>query len=138
MSLAIEMLVLEEHHRVVAANCRPKQAVRIQRVRRHHHSNAWRVSEQHLAALAVANRAAFQVSADCNSDHHRALPSVVRAPAQHRHFIAQLVHRGRNVIEKLNLRNWLQSASRKPTGATYDVCLGQRRVEYASASKSTL
>src|SRR6185503_3101524 len=42
------------------------------------------------------------------------------------------------VVEELNLRNRFQPPSGQPNGAADDVCLGQRGVEHACATESTL
>src|SRR2546428_11699276 len=58
--LPVEVLVLEEQHRVVAANRRAQQAGRIDRVRRVHDANARAVREDALARLAVIRAAAAE------------------------------------------------------------------------------
>ena len=64
VGLAIEMLVLEEEHGIVRAHGRAQQAAEIERRGRHHHAQPGNVRERHLAALAVIDRAAGQISAD--------------------------------------------------------------------------
>ena len=46
--LAVELLVLQEQHRVVAAHRRAQQPAGIQRVRRHHHAQSRNVREHRL------------------------------------------------------------------------------------------
>ena len=58
VGLAVEMLVLEEQHRIIAANGRAQQAANIERRRRHHHAQAGNMREDDFAALAVIDRAA--------------------------------------------------------------------------------
>ena len=64
VGLAVEVLVLEEEHRVVAADRRAQQAGGVLRVRREHDADAGAVREDALAGLAVVRRAAAQVAAD--------------------------------------------------------------------------
>ena len=64
VGLAVEVLVLEEQHRVVAADRRPQQPGRVLRVRRKHDADARAVREDALARLAVVRRAAAEVAAD--------------------------------------------------------------------------
>ena len=56
--LPIQTLVLKKHHRIVTANRRAQQAVRIERIRRKHDAHARRVGKQHLARLRMVKRAA--------------------------------------------------------------------------------
>ena len=46
VGLAIELLVFEEQHRIVAADGRAQQAAGVERIRRHHHAQARDVREQ--------------------------------------------------------------------------------------------
>ena len=67
VGLAVEVLVLEEQHRVVAADRGPQQSRGVLRVRRKHDANARAVREDALAGLAVVRRAAAQIAADRRS-----------------------------------------------------------------------
>ena len=122
--LAIQPLVLEEKHRIIGANRGAQQAAGIQRIRWHDDAQAWDVRELHLAALAVIDGAAVQVSADGHAQHHGAGESAVRAPADRGQFIADLHHRGPDVIEELHLRHRLQAARGHPNGAAGNGGLG--------------
>ena len=64
VGLAVQVLVLEEQHRIVAADRGAEQARSVLRVRREHDADAGAVREDALAGLAVIRRAAAQVSAD--------------------------------------------------------------------------
>ena len=86
----------------------------------------------------MIDRAAGQVSADGHANHRRTRKSVVRAPADQRQFIAQLLHRGPNVIKKLYLRHRFETARGHANGAAHDVGLRQRRIEHAFRAKITL
>ena len=138
VGLAVEVLVLEEQHRVVAADRRAQQAGRVLRVRRKRDADAGAVREDALARLAVVRRAAAQVAADRDADHHRAREGVVRPVAHHRHFVAELHHRRPDVVEELDLDDRLDAARRHADGAADDVGLGERRVEHAVAAERPL
>src|SRR4051812_45771843 len=88
--------------------------------------------------LAVVGRPAWEVTADRGSNHHRAGERVVRAIPKHRHLVAHLHHRRPDVIEKLNLNDWLQAPGRHTDASADDVRLGQRRIEHARAAKKPL
>ena len=136
--LAVQVLVLEEQHRVVAADRRAQQPGRVLRVRRERDADARRVREDRDARLAVIRRAAAQVAADRHADHHRTRPVVARPVAHHRHLVANL-HEGRpDVVEELDLDDRLQPAQRHADAAADDVRFGQRRVEDAVAAELPL
>ena len=86
----------------------------------------------------MINRAAFQITADRHAHHHRRLPLVARTPAHHRQLIANLVHRGPDVIEELNLNHRLQPARRHADRAADNIRFGERRIENARAAKLSL
>ncbi len=94
--------------------------------------------EDALARLAVVRRAAAQVAARGDADHHRTGEGVVRAIAQHRHLVAHLHHRRPDVVEELDLDDRLDPAGRHADGAPDDVRLGERRVEHADAAERAL
>ena len=64
--------------------------------------------------------------------------SVIRAPADSGHFVANLHHRGPDVIEELNLGNGLQTANRQSERAADDGSLGNGGVEAPRASEGRL
>src|SRR5262249_3815601 len=117
---------------------RAQQAVGIDGVRRHHHSNPGRVGKINLAGLAMINGSAFQVAAGGDANHHWALEGIIRAPADQRHFVPELMESRPDVIEELNLGDRFQPPLRHPKRSAYDVGLGQRRVEYSSAAEPSL
>ena len=94
--------------------------------------------KDHLAALAVINRAAVQISADRHAHHQRRGEPVVRAPAQRRELVANLHHRGPDVIEKLDLDHRLHPARGHADRAPDDGGFGQRRVEAARGAEHDL
>src|SRR6266498_2395841 len=96
------------------------------------------MSKQHFAALAMTDRATFQITADRHPNHHRALERIVRAPANQWHLVAKLMICRPDVIKELNLGNRLQPAHRKPHRLADDVRFGKRRVEDPSVSESPL
>src|ERR1700694_2694361 len=76
--------------------------------------------EYNFAVLAVVNRAAVEIAADCHADYHGCAEAVVGAPADGHQLVADLHHGGPDVIEKLDLGNRLQSALGHPDGAPDD------------------
>src|ERR1043166_4516809 len=86
------------------------------------------------ARLRVINSTAFQVTTNRNANHERRLPLVSRSPTQQRQLVANLVHRGPDVIEELNLDDGLESARSHADRATDDVCLREWRVKDAHAA----
>ena len=130
--------MLEEQDRVVAADRGAQQAGGVLRVRRKHDAQPGDVREDALAALRVIDGAAGEVSADGDANHDGAGESVVRAPADHAEFVANLHHRRPDVVEELNLDDRLQAARGHARGAAYDGGLGQRRVEDAVAAEFVL
>ena len=96
------------------------------------------MGEDTLARLAVVRAAATQVAADRHAHHDRARPLIARAVAQHRHLVANLHHRGPDVVEELNFDYRLDSAHRHADGAADDAGFGNRRVEHAVAAVGAL
>ena len=125
IGFAIQTLVLEKQHRIVAANRRAQQAGGIKRIRRKHHAQAGNVREDALAALRVINRAAGQVSADRDANHAGRRERIVRPPAHHRQLVAQLHHRRPDVVEELDLDHRLQPAHGHADRAPDDAGLGK-------------
>ena len=126
------MLVLEEQHRIVAADRGAQQARGVLGVRRECDADARAVREDALARLAVIRCAAAQIAADRHADDDRARERVVRAIPQHRQLVADLHHRRPDVVEELDLDDRLEAARRHADGAADDVGFGERRVEDAS------
>src|SRR5207344_2797513 len=83
-------------------------------------------------------RAAPQVSPDRYADHDGARECVVRPVPQHRQLVADLHHRGPDVVEELNLDDGLEAARGHAGGAADDVGLGERRVEDPVAAERPL
>src|SRR5215472_2062142 len=87
--------------------------------------------ENRLAALAVIYAAAGEVSANRHAQNRGALEIAIRTPAHHAKFIANLHHRGPDVVEELDFRHRLQTAGGHADGAPHDARFGQRRIEHA-------
>ena len=138
VGLPVEVLGLEEQHRVVAADGRPQQAGGVGGVRRIGDAQPRAVREDALARLAVVERAAAQVAADGRADHQRARERVVRPVPQHGQLVADLHHRRPDVVEELDLDHRLQPADGHAHRPADDVGLGQRRVEHALAPEGAL
>ena len=62
--LPVEMFVLEEHHRIVAADGGAQESRYVQRRRRHDHAQARTMRENRFTALAVINTATGKIAAD--------------------------------------------------------------------------
>src|SRR6185437_1347695 len=136
--LTIQMLVFEEHHRVVATNCRAQQTTEIQSRGGHYHAQARLVSEEHFAALAVVNRASGQISAYSYANDRRTFEIPSGAPAHCGQFVANLHHGRPDVVEKLNFGHWLHAPRGHTNGAANDVRLRQWRVKGPFAAIATL
>ena len=129
--LAVEVLVLEEEHRVVAADRRPQEAVRVEGVRGHDDAQARDVRHEHGARLRVVDGAAADVAARRHADHDGRRERVAGAPAQVGELVVDL-HVGRpDVVVELDLDDGLQPPHRHADRAPDDVGLRERRVEDA-------
>ena len=72
VALPVQVLVLEEQHRVFASERGAQQPGGVTRPRRERDQQAGHVGEDRLAALAVPDRAALEVAADRDAHDHRA------------------------------------------------------------------
>ena len=139
VALPVEVLVLEEQHRVVACGTRCAAGPRRRAPRDGNAiSKPGHVGEDRLAALAVPDRAALEVAADRDAHDHRARERAVRAPARRRRLRLELVHRRPHVVEELDLGARPQPAHRLADRAADDVRLGERRVEAAGVAERAL
>ncbi len=128
--------VLEEDHRLVAAQRRAQEADGVFRVRRHRELPADRVQELDLVALAVPGIAALEESARHAHDHRRR-ETVHRAPAD-RAAVVQLLRRGLGVLAELDLRHRHEPGERHADGAADDAFLRQAGVEDAIFAEALL
>ena len=96
------------------------------------------MGEDTLATLRVINGTTREISANRNPNNAGRRKSVIRTPANQRQLIPQLHHGRPDVIEKLNLYHWLQSARSHANRASDDVGLRQRRIENPIAAKIIL
>ena len=139
VGLAVEVLVLEEQHRVVAADRRAQQPGRVDArstgTRCGCRGSARRCSRPTGCGTA-RRRAGSRRSATRITIGHDEV--VARAVAQHRHLVADLHHRRPDVVEELDLDDRLDAARRHADGAADDVGLGERRVEDAVAAVRAL
>src|ERR1700722_5619776 len=94
--------------------------------------------EDALATLRVVDGAAGEISSDGDANYHRAGESVIGAPADHAEFIADLHHRGPDVVEKLNFDDRLEAAGGHAGGAPHDRGFRERRIEYAVIAELAL
>ncbi len=123
--------MLQEQDGIITTNRGPQQAGSVQRVRWKYYTQPGDMGKSAFATLRVINRATGKVAADRDADDQRRGESIVRAPANHRQFVAQLHHGGPDVIEELNFDHRLKSAGRHAGCAADDIGLGQRRIENA-------
>ena len=138
VGLAKQVLVLAEHDRIVAGEGSSQQADGIPGPRGEGDDETGDVGEDRLAALAVPDRTAREVTADRDAQHHRAGELAGRTPAGGRHLAAQLLHRRPDVVEELDLGRRVQAAHRLADGAPDDVRLGERRVVAARLAELAL
>src|SRR5208283_164137 len=134
VGLAIEMFVLEEHHRIVAANGGAQKTGDIQRGGRHDHAQAGAMRKDGFAALTVINGAAGEIAADGHANDGGAFEGTVGAPTKDAEFIANLHHGGPDVIEELDFRDGLQASGGHADGAAYDAGFRDGRIEDAIGS----
>ena len=121
--------MLEEDHRLVAAQRRAQEPDGVLGVRRHRELPADRVQELDLVALAVPGIAALEESARHAHDHRRR-EAVGRAPAD-RAAVVQLLRRGLRVLAELDLGHRHEARERHADGAADDAFLRQAGVEDA-------
>src|SRR5580704_16160378 len=107
IGLAIKMFVLEEHHRIVAANRGAQHAGDVERGRWHDDAQAGAMRKDRFAALAVIDAAAREVAADRNANDGGCFEVSVGTPARDAEFVAKLHHRGPDVVEELNFGDGL-------------------------------
>src|SRR5262249_45108298 len=110
VGLAIKMLVLQEHHWIVAADRSAQEPSHIQSRRRHNYTQAGTVGENRLPALAVINAAAGEIASDGDTEHGGRFEVAVRAPPKHAKLISDLHHRRPDVVEELDFGDRLQTA----------------------------
>src|SRR5262245_56774972 len=126
VGLPVQVLVLEEQHRVVAPDGGPQEAGCIDRGRRIHNPDARAVREDAFARLAVIRAAAAEIAADRHADDHRARPGVPRSIPHHGHLVANLHHGGPDVVEELDLDHRFELSRGHPDGASDDAGFGER------------
>src|SRR6266851_6354604 len=131
VGLAIEVLVLEEHHRIIAADGSAEQPGDIERRGGHDDAKAGAVREDRFTALAVVDAAAGEVAANRYAQHRGGFEIAIGAPAQDAQLVANLHHRGPDVTEDLDFGDGLEAASGHTDGAADDAGFGERRVENA-------
>src|ERR1700676_92427 len=81
VGLAIEMLVLEKHDRIVAADSGAEKTGDIKSRGRHHDAEAGAMGENRFAALAVVDGAASQIAANRYPNDNRSFERAIGAPA---------------------------------------------------------
>src|SRR5439155_22755875 len=106
-------------------NRRAKETVRIECRRRTHDAQAGAVREERSSSLRMVDRTADITTVRHAHDDRRAVRAV-RSPAHRRLLIAQLHVRRPDVIEVLNLDDWLEAAQCESDRASNDVRFGKR------------
>ena len=130
--------MLEEQHRVIAADGGPQQPVGVERGGRAHYAEAGNGGEHRGAGLRVVWAAASQVSAVRDAHHDGGAERVARAPAQRGELASQLMVGGPDVVEELDLDDRLQPPRRESDRAAHDARLSERRVVHSLASEMAL
>ena len=129
--LTEQVLVLEEQHRILNVECRPKKTGGIGGARRERHQESGDVREDRLAALGVPDGPAGEVAPDRHAQHERTCPRPVGTPADRGGLGLDLLHGGPDVIEELHFRSRPKAPDGLADRSAHDVRLGQRGVEAA-------
>src|SRR5262249_9329274 len=132
------MLVLEKQHGVIRSYCSAEQAARIERSSRHNDSPSGNGGEKRDSGLTMINGTAAQVTANGCPHYHRALPYVVRPPAQQGNFVMHLHVSGPNVVKELDLGNRFQPPGSHPHSASDYRCFRDWRIEHTGCAKRPL
>ena len=122
--------MLQEDHRVLAADRGAEQPGGVERGRRHDHPQPRQVREQHLRRLAVVHRAAGEIPAAGRAHDQRRFVGAHRPPAEAGEFAADLHVRRPEVVEELHFRDRTQPAERHTHAQADDGRLRQRGVEH--------
>src|SRR5205807_6645985 len=127
--LAVQMLVLKKHDRVVTANGRAQKTRDIECSGRHHYPQPRAVGKNRFTALAVIHSATGEVASDRHPNDHRRFESSIRTPAHHAQLIANLHHGRPDVVKELDFGDGLQSARGHPQGPPDDAGFRERGIE---------
>src|SRR5258705_18866 len=138
VGLAVEVLVFEEQHGIVAADGGAQQAVGVEGRGRTDDAQPRDGGEDHGARLRVIDRADFQVATVGHAHDDRGAEGVARTPANGRELIAELVIGRPDVVEELDFHDGLEAPGREPDGSTNDVGFGQGGVVHAVAAELAL
>ncbi len=133
--LAIKPLMFQKHYRIVAANGRPQKAVGIESVRGEANAQSRNVREDAFTALRVIDRASREVAADRHAYYRRAGEISIGTPANGCQLVAELLHRGPDIVEELDFHHRLDPARGHADRAADNVGLGQGRVEDTVAAE---
>src|ERR1700726_1514866 len=91
-----------------------------------------------LTGLAVVRSSARKITADCRANYCRRLEMASRAPAGHNQFVANLHHRGPDIIEELHFSDRLHAADSHANRAAGNGSLRERRIKDAIRSETPL
>src|SRR5690606_4319394 len=129
----IEILRLEEDHRVRIANRGDEKPLRIVRIRRDHDLEAGDVSEPRLGALRVERAGAIAASPRrTDDDRDRSAP----APMRRRSVLDDRIEAGRDEISELDLDDGTKALEPGADGEADDAVLAHRRIDHPSPSEA--
>ena len=138
VALAEQVLVFQEKDGVLAAERGAQKAHDVTGPRREHDDETRGVGEDRLARLRVPDRAAPEVATDRDPQHEGHAERAVGSPPRRCRFGADLLHRGPDVVEELDLDRRAQAADRLADAPPDDVRLGERGVVAAVVAEVPL
>src|ERR1700739_3802742 len=94
--------------------------------------------EDDFTGLAVVRSAAREITTDCRANYCRRLEMPGRAPARYNQFVANLHHRGPDVVKELHFSDRLQAADSHANRPSGNGRLRQRRIKDAIRSETPL
>ena len=131
---AVELLVLEEQHRVVVADGGLHHRLRVHRGRRQRHLDARHVREPRVQRLRMLSARALAAAAR-QADDHRHPHLAAGQVAKHRGLMRELVDRHRHEVAELELDDRPHATDRSADGGPHHRDLRARRVADAFAAE---
>jgi hypothetical protein len=138
VDLPVQMLVLEEDHGILAPDRRAEQAVGVLGGSGHDDTETRCVCKEGLTGLGVIGPASLQVSTVGNAHDDGRRERAIRAVPHHGQLVADLHHRGPDIVEELDLDDGLHAPGGHSDGPTHDIGLGQGRVVHPIRSEPGL
>jgi hypothetical protein len=121
--------VLEDHHRVVAAQGRQQHAARILQRGRRQHAQARHVRVPGFEAVRVLRRE-LPAGAGGHADHDRHAHLAARHVAQRGGVVHDLVQRQQAEVDRHHLDDGAHAAQRRADARAHEGRLGKRRVAH--------